>query len=86
MSRLAEHLHQGCACCLRIGMLEIVHEKDVGDVVVPDVVHNVACEIPEINDMDVIEGIKVFLLPVWDAIVAEEELHKKWLSANNIWV
>ena len=34
---------------------------------------------------DIIEGIKTFLLPVWDAIVTEEELQKTWTSKSGSW-
>ena len=40
---------------------------------------------PDMPFADVIAGIKAFLLPVWDAIMAEEELQKSWLSANCNW-
>ena len=40
---------------------------------------------PEIPFADVIEGIKTFLLPVWDAIVAEKEILRNWDSQTIIW-
>lgn len=40
---------------------------------------------PEIAFTDVMEGIKAFLLPVWTAIVAEEELLRNWDAAIKNW-
>ncbi len=41
---------------------------------------------PDILFATVMVGIKAFLLPVWEAIVAEEELLKNWRFEDYIWV
>jgi len=41
---------------------------------------------PDISFATVMVGIKAFLLPVWEAIVAEEELLKNWRFEDYIWV
>ena len=40
---------------------------------------------PDIGFADVMEGIKTFLLPVWKAITAEEELFNNWISHIPCW-
>ena len=40
---------------------------------------------PDIPFADIIEGIKTFLAPVWDAIVAEEEILCPWDSRSSSW-
>ena len=40
---------------------------------------------PEMPFADVIAGIKVFLQPAWNAIVAEEELQHSWNSVGAEW-
>ena len=40
---------------------------------------------PEIAFADVMEGIKAFLLPVWEAITAENELQRNYTAANRLW-
>ena len=40
---------------------------------------------PEIAFADVMEGIKAFLLPVWEAITAENELQKNWDADKKKW-
>lgn len=40
---------------------------------------------PDMPFVDVIEGIKVFLLPVWDAIITENEFQNNWLAADKTW-
>ena len=40
---------------------------------------------PDIPFADVIAGIKVFLLPVWDAILAEDEFQHSWNSTGSEW-
>lgn len=39
----------------------------------------------EMEFSTVIDGIKVFLLPVWDAILNDSELQKVWIAANIQW-
>ena len=40
---------------------------------------------PEIAFANIMEGIKVFLLPVWEAITAEHELQKNWNADGKNW-
>ena len=40
---------------------------------------------PEIAFADVMEGFKAFLLPVWEAITAENELQKNWTADEKKW-
>jgi hypothetical protein len=40
---------------------------------------------PEIPFELVIEEIKTFLSPVWDAIVTEKEILKQWDAKNGLW-
>ena len=40
---------------------------------------------PDMPFVDVIAGIKVFLLPVWDAIITENEFQNNWLAADKAW-
>ena len=40
---------------------------------------------PDMVFADVMEGIKIFLLPVWEAIVAEDELLINWSSETTSW-
>ena len=40
---------------------------------------------PDIPFSTVMVSIKAFLLPVWEAIVAQEELLKNWKSGEHIW-
>lgn len=39
----------------------------------------------EMEFSTVIDGIKVFLLPVWDAILNDSELQKMWIATNIQW-
>ena len=41
---------------------------------------------PDMAFADVMEGIKTFLLPVWEAIKTEEELVRNWSSKTLNWV
>ena len=41
---------------------------------------------PDMAFSDVMEGIKTFLLPVWEAITTEEELVRNWSSKTLNWV
>ena len=41
---------------------------------------------PDMAFADVMKGIKTFLLPVWEAIMAEEELQISWKSEKYSWV
>lgn len=41
---------------------------------------------PDMAFADVMEGIKTFLLPVWEAITAEEDLLRNWSSKTLNWV
>lgn len=40
---------------------------------------------PAISFSEVISGLKVFLEPIWNAIINEFEWHVKWLSNQNRW-
>ena len=40
---------------------------------------------PDMLFADVVNGIKALLLPIWEAIIAEEELLKNWKSEKCIW-
>ena len=40
---------------------------------------------PDMPFTMVVDGIKAFLLPIWDAIVAEDALLKSWKSKKCIW-
>ena len=40
---------------------------------------------PNIPFAEVMDGIKTFLLPVWEAITAEEETQKSWKSTDYVW-
>ena len=40
---------------------------------------------PDMPFADVIAGIRIFLLPAWNTIVAEEELHLSWNSISSEW-
>lgn len=40
---------------------------------------------PAISFSEVISGLKVFLEPIWNAIINEFEWHVKWLSNKNRW-
>ncbi len=40
---------------------------------------------PDIAFADVMEGIKTFLLPVWEAIMAENETLSNWESKTTSW-
>ena len=40
---------------------------------------------PDMAFADVMEGIKTFLLPVWEAITTEEELLYNWASRISCW-
>ena len=40
---------------------------------------------PDMPFAEVIEGIKAFLLPVWDAIITENEFQNNWLAADKTW-
>jgi hypothetical protein len=40
---------------------------------------------PDMPFVDVIAGIKVFLLPVWSAMMADDELFKQWLANQLTW-
>ncbi len=40
---------------------------------------------PKMEFSSVIGRLKVFLLPVWDAIINENELQKKWIAINTNW-
>jgi len=40
---------------------------------------------PDMPFAKVVDGIKAFLLPIWDAIVAEDALLKSWKSKKCIW-
>ena len=40
---------------------------------------------PDMPFTMVVDGIKAFLLPIWDAIVAEDALRKSWKSKKCIW-
>lgn len=40
---------------------------------------------PEIIFKEIVTGIQQFLLPVWEAIVAEEELQRSWYSKSANW-
>ena len=40
---------------------------------------------PNIPFADVIAGIKAFLLPVWDAIITDNEFQNNWLAADKAW-
>lgn len=41
---------------------------------------------PEIKFANVISGITIFLLPVWNAILAEEEFQKTWCTKDREWL
>lgn len=41
---------------------------------------------PEMEFSSVVDGIKVFLLPVWDAITNENELRKEWIASDKTWM
>lgn len=40
---------------------------------------------PDMAFAEVMEGIKTFLLPVWEAIVAENETLSNWESKTTSW-
>ena len=40
---------------------------------------------PDMPFADVVDGIKALLLPIWEAIIAEEELLRNWKSEKCIW-
>ena len=40
---------------------------------------------PDMAFAEVMEGIKVFLLPVWDAIISENEFLNAWLAGEKAW-
>jgi len=40
---------------------------------------------PDMPFTEVIAGIKVFLMPVWNAIITENELQNNWLAAEKAW-
>ena len=40
---------------------------------------------PDMAFADVMKGIKIFLLPVWEAIVTEDELLINWSSETTSW-
>ena len=40
---------------------------------------------PDMAFADVMEDIKTFLLPVWEAITTEEELQMLWSTKSKTW-
>ena len=40
---------------------------------------------PEMPFAEVINGIQQFLAPIWDAIVAENELTANWIASQTTW-
>ena len=40
---------------------------------------------PEMPFAEAIEGIKIFLMPVWNAIITEIEFQSNWLAADKTW-
>jgi hypothetical protein len=34
---------------------------------------------------DVMDGIKIFLMPVWEAIVLENEVQNTWIADERAW-
>ena len=40
---------------------------------------------PDISFAQVMDGITVFIEPVWDAFVMEDEFQKKWIAEKMIW-
>ena len=41
---------------------------------------------PEMDFRDVMQGIELFLSPVWDAIIQEGEQQKSWSAENSAWM
>ena len=65
------------------GVVEIYKTIGCKYVVVPYLTEEYRPGAEKFND--VIEGIKVFLLPIWNAMVAEDELLKLWISNKSAW-
>lgn len=40
---------------------------------------------PEIEFAEVVEGIKLFLAPVWNAIISKDHSFKRWSSSQLVW-
>ena len=41
---------------------------------------------PEMDFQTVMNGLEQFLLPLWDAMIGEEELLKRWIAESTIWL